>query len=407
MRLGWNPGMKLTVIAGLAFVLLLAAGCSNSGGTGEAGGGTQSPSAKQTASPKPMETADNRGEQGGTPSPGAAEDNKFDYAKIDGFDVIADELRVPWSIAFDGDSIYISERSGSIVQINDGKQTRQKVRLNRPVKEVGEGGFLGLVLAPDFSETKQAYAYHTYEAGGGLQNRIVLLKLTDDEWVEKAALLEGIPGAKYHNGGRLAIGPDGNLYATTGDAQKPELAQQVDSLAGKILRMSLEGNVPADNPFEGSYVYSYGHRNSQGLAWDSDAKLYETEHGPSGRPGGHDELNQIEPGANYGWPDVIGDQRKEGMVLPLYHAGDNAIAPSGAAVDGNHNVVFATLVGETLYRYDTKNGGVPQPVLQGEGRLRDVKIHNGHIYVITNNTDGRGSPEKNDDRLLMLKIPTQ
>jgi len=401
--MGGKKRIKLIAAAGFAAVLLLAAGCSKDG---EETVQTASPppTAEGTASPGPTEKTD-AGSGTETKEPGtAAEGNKFDYGTIDGYDVAAEGLRIPWSIDFDGSTVYVSEREGDIVVIKDGKQSRQKVQLSKAVKAIGEGGFLGLALAPDFAETGKAYAYHTYETKGEIQNRIVLLKQEGDEWKEVSALLEGIPGARYHNGGRLAIGPDGNLYATTGDAQKPELAQNPDSLAGKILRMSLEGNVPADNPFKGSYVYSYGHRNPQGIAWDNDGKLYETEHGPSGNPGGHDELNLITAGANYGWPDIIGDQKKEGMVSPLYHTGEPAIAPSGAAVDGNHQLLFATLLGETLYRYDTVQGGAPQPVLQGEGRLRDVKIHNGHIYVITNNKDGRGSPKKNDDRLLILKI---
>jgi glucose/arabinose dehydrogenase len=192
------------------------------------------------------------------------------------------------------------------------------------------------------------------------------------------------------------------LYITTGDSGKDTLAQDMKSNAGKILRMTLDGKVPADNPFPGSYVYSYGHRNSQGIAWDKQGRMFSSEHGPSGDPGGHDEINLIEKGRSYGWPTLIGDAKMEGMVSPLYHTGDTAIAPSGISLDAEGQLLIATLRGEKLYRYNPANNRL-STILEGEGRLRDVKLHNGSIYVITNNTDGRGEPAANDDRLLILK----
>jgi glucose/arabinose dehydrogenase len=166
--------------------------------------------------------------------------------------------------------------------------------------------------------------------------------------------------------------------------------------------MTLNGHVPEDNPFPGYYVYSYGHRNPQGLVWNSEGILFNTEHGPSGDPGGHDEINKIVAGGNYGWPTIYGDAAQKGMITPIYHTGEEAIAPSGATIDENNRLLIATLVGEALYRYDpaTKNMSI---VFEGEGRLRDVKIKDGLIYVITNNTDGRGMPSPSDDRLLVLK----
>jgi len=391
-----------SIVSGLS-VLVLVAACSNGQGSQAVPTAVHQPTSVVSSSPMP--TDDNRGEASETEPPEAIEyENKFDYDKLAGYEVVAEGLKVPWSIAADGDTFYISERGGSIVKLENGKQIRQQINISKDVKQTGESGFLGLVLSPDFSSNHEAFVYHTYESNGNIVNRIVKLAEKSGQWSEVAVMLEGIPGAKYHDGGRLAIGPDGNLYATTGDAQQPQLAQSKDSLAGKILRMSIEGNIPADNPFEGSYIYSYGHRNPQGLAWDEAGRLFETEHGPSGNPGGHDEINRIEAGNNFGWPAIIGDAEQAGMIAPLYHTGDPAIAPSGAAIDGNGQLLFTTLVGETLYRYDTVNGGAPVPVLQGEGRLRDVLIHNGHIYVITNNTDGRGSPSKTDDRLLVLKF---
>jgi glucose/arabinose dehydrogenase len=304
------------------------------------------------------------------------------------YQVIAKKLQTPWAIDFNGEQIYISERVGTIVKIEGSKFTREQVFLNKAVKPGGEGGFLGFVLAPDFMTTKQAYAYHTYEEAGKTLNRVVILQENADEWQEVRPLLEGIPGSLNHNGGRLAIGPDQNLYITTGDSSKEALAQDLKSLGGKILRMTLDGKIPQDNPFTNSYIYSYGHRNSQGIAWDSQGRLYSSEHGPSGSPGGHDEINLIESGKNYGWPLIIGDEKKEGMVNPLYHTGETAIAPSGISFDADDQLLIAALRGQKIFKYDPKSNKL-NVILENQGRLRDVKIHNGKTYIITNTTDGR------------------
>ncbi|QGQ96363.1 quinoprotein glucose dehydrogenase [Paenibacillus psychroresistens] len=317
------------------------------------------------------------------------------------FEVIAKNLKTPWAINFNGEQIYISERVGTIAKIEGEKLTRQQVKLSKVVKQGGEGGFLGFVLAPDFATTKQAYAYHTYEEAGKILNRVVLIQENPEGWEEVKVYLEGIPGSMNHNGGRLAIGPDHNLYITTGDSTVDVLAQELKSLGGKILRMTLDGKIPQDNPFADSYVYSYGHRNSQGIAWDSQGNMYGSEHGPSGSPGGHDEINRIEPGKNYGWPLIIGDEKKEGLINPLYHTGETAIAPSGVSFTADDQLLMATLRGQKLFSYDPKSNKL-QMILENQGRLRDVKIHNGKTYIITNNTDGRGTPKADDDRLLML-----
>ncbi len=331
--------------------------------------------------------------------------------EVEPFAVLAEKLRAPWAIAFDGETILVSERDGSVVRIAaDGSLTRKPVVVKPGVAASGESGFLGFALAPDFAETKTAFAYHTYEADGRMQNRIVALEEQEEAWVETRELLAGIPGSRIHDGGRLAIGPDGHLYATTGDAGEEAYAQDLGSLAGKILRLKTDGGVPAENPFPGSYVYSYGHRNAQGIAWTAAGVMYASEHGPSGDPGGHDEINAVEPGGNYGWPDVYGDDAKEGMIPPLYHSGEPpAIAPSGIAVDDRGALLVATLRGEALLRFDparpTPAGEALEALTKDYGRLRDVAVRDGYAYVLTNNTDGRGSPAPTDDRLLRFQLP--
>ncbi|HZG58183.1 PQQ-dependent sugar dehydrogenase [Paenibacillus sp.] len=349
-------------------------------------------------------------EPGGAPAPDAhrpADAGDAGTPAAEPYVVLAEKLRAPWAIAFDGETIYVSEREGSVVRVEpDGTATRKPVRLQAGVAASGESGFLGFALAPNFAETKAAYAYHTYEANGAMRNRVVLLEERETEWVELRPLLEGIPGSRIHDGGRIAIGPDGHVYVTTGDAGEEAYAQDRSSLAGKILRLAPDGSVPEDNPFPGSYVYSYGHRNPQGLAWSADGAMYAAEHGPSGRPGGHDEINAIEAGGNYGWPKVYGDENEPGLIAPLYHSGEPpAIAPSGAAMGEDGRLLLATLRGETLFRFDPAALERLEPLLEGEGRLRDVAAKGGFAYVLTNNTDGRGTPGPSDDRLLKVRLP--
>lgn len=318
------------------------------------------------------------------------------------YQVLAEQLKTPWAIDFEGETIYISEREGNIVQIQEGALNRQSVHTEKPVAQIGEGGFLGFVLAPDFKESRRAFAYHSYDQDGSIMNRLVLLEQKGNEWTEAESFIEKIPGSNVHNGGRIAIGPDNHLYVTTGDSGEGELAQNQENLAGKILRLTLDGKIPEDNPTAGSYVYTLGHRNSQGLAWNSEGEFYSSEHGPSGTPGGHDEINEITAGSNYGWPEILGDEQQEGLKTPVYHSGDTAIAPSGIAFDEEDQMYVATLRGQKLYRFQPESTSL-DVVLEDEGRLRDVKVYNGKIYVITNNTDGRGVPSDNDDRLLVLE----
>ncbi|WP_020156648.1 PQQ-dependent sugar dehydrogenase [Caldibacillus debilis] len=312
-------------------------------------------------------------------------------------EVIAKNLRTPWSIEFDGSSFYLSERTGAIVKIAGGKMTRQKLRLEKELSSAAEAGVLGFVLHPEKKDA--AFLYYTYEEGTNRYNRVVELRLEKDEWSEEKVLIDRLPSGPVHHGGRMKNGPDKKLYVTAGDAGQPANAQDLDSLGGKILRMNLDGTIPDDNPFPGSYVYSYGHRNPQGLAWDENGQLYSTEHGQSA----HDEINEIEPGQNYGWPIIQGDETKEGMLPPLFHTGEDTWAPSGIAYkDGM--LYVAQLRGEGVIAFDrTKKTFLK--IVSGVGRVRDVYILDNDLYLITNNTDGRGTPAEEDDKMYKIPLP--
>lgn len=314
------------------------------------------------------------------------------------FEAVADNLVIPWDINKIGDIFYLSERQGSITKVENGQQIRQPVIFEKQVaSSVSEAGFLGFILAPDFAETGRAYGYYTYQNGGQF-NRVVELRLEGNEWRETKVLLDQIPSDTVHHGGRLELGPDGKLYATAGDAAQPELAQNLDSLAGKILRLNLDGSIPEDNPFPSSYVYSYGHRNPQGLAWAEDGTMNATEHGPNAQ----DEINVIKPGKNYGWPEITGENTKQGMETPLFNSGTDTWAPSGMAIYGD-KLYVATLRGNAVREFDLQTIETRE-VVTGLGRIRDVWIEEDVLYFVSNNTDGRGTPLTEDDKLYKMLL---
>lgn len=313
--------------------------------------------------------------------------------------VIANNLETPWSIGKMDNTFYLSERPGNIVKIENGVVERQRVKLEKELALVSEAGLLGFVLAPDFAESNLAYAYYTYEDSSGQFNRIVTIRLKDNVWEEKSLLLDKIPSGTYHHGGRLEIGPDVKLYATAGDASQPSIAQDPKSLGGKIFRINLDGSVPSDNPFPDSYVYSYGHRNPQGITWVSDGMLYASDHGNSA----HDEINKIEAGQNYGWPLIEGLEEQVGMVTPLFTSGDNATwAPSGMDTYGG-KLYVASLRGTAILEFDLVKGE-QREIITGLGRIRDILIEDDFLYFISNNTDGRGNPQENDDKLYRISL---
>ena len=331
-----------------------------------------------------------------------------------GTEVVARKLNIPWSIDWTPDwTALFTERGGDLRIIQDGILLPDPI-FSVDVDDEAEGGLLGIAVDPDFEENHYIYLYQTYESDGATLNKVVRYTLANMTVSEDLVLIDGIPGAPYHDGGRIQFGPDGNLYITTGDAGRPPLAQDLGSLAGKILRLTRDGTIPQDNPFDNSAVWSWGHRNPQGMDWDGSGNLIATEHGPSGELGeAHDEINLILPGANYGWPETVGDESMAGMQDPLLHTGNETWAPSGSEFyDGDMipgwtgKYFVANLRGEHLRMVDLdlSNNGTPshEGLFEGQfGRLRDVQTGpDGFLYLLTSNRDGRGSPVSNDDRII-------
>ncbi len=317
-------------------------------------------------------------------------------------EIVAENLEIPWEIAFlpDGE-LLITERPGRVLKLGAGR----KIIEISGVRHVGEGGLLGLALHPEFSDNKQVYLYLTSSNNGNIVNRVERYKLQGDDLVGREVILEGIDGASNHDGGRIEFGPDGLLYITTGDAQQPSLSQDTSSLNGKILRVTDEGEIPADNPF-GNAVYSYGHRNVQGITWDESGNLWATEHGRSGVLSGLDELNLIEKGKNYGWPDFQGDDKGVGIVSPIIHSGASETWAPGDTETLDNSIFFVGLRGSTLYEAKLDGTSVKSLVKHFEdeyGRLRVVRIGpDGYLYIATSNQDGRGRPKEGDDKLIRI-----
>ncbi len=313
---------------------------------------------------------------------------------------VAEELEIPWEMAFlpDG-SIILTERPGRVRIIDaSGKLQDEPLLTVSDVAAVGEGGLLGLALHPNFTTNGWVYLYYTYQSGGGLANRVVRYTMQGQSLTSQTIIIDGIPGGNIHNGGRIKFGPDGLLYIGTGETGIDTLAQDLNSLAGKILRLKDDGSIPTNNPFPNSAVYSYGHRNPQGLAWDNFGQLWETEHNSSA----FDELNIIEAGRNYGWPEVRGETTAPGMVGPKLHSGNDTWAPSGLSFF-NGSLYFSGLRGQSLFKYDLQTGQLTRYLNGTFGRLRDVVVGPDNLlYLITNNRDGRGIPLPGDDRLIRI-----
>ncbi|MBT2509542.1 PQQ-dependent sugar dehydrogenase [Streptomyces sp. ISL-98] len=383
-----------------AAVLLLAAGCSGAD-EGAPGGGKTS-----TSAPAPT--------GGGTASPsgdasGAGDGKEPPPAKgsVKVVSTLTEDLKSPWGLAPlpDGDLLVSSRDEGTITRIDGESGKKSAVGSVAGVAPAGEGGLMGLAVSPAFATDRMVYAYFTTES----DNRIARMmyderKPAGQQLGAPDTILRGIPKGTIHNGGRIAFGPDKMLYAGTGETGDEELAQDKKSLGGKILRMTPDGEPVHGNPEADSVVYSYGHRNVQGLAWDSEKRLWAAEFGQNT----WDELNLIRPGRNYGWPEVEGEGNKEGFVDPVAVWTTAEASPSGIAY-AEGSIWMAGLRGERLWRIPldgTKTVAEPASFLDEKyGRLRTVVVAGGDkLWLVTSETDTRGTPEPGDDKVLKLEV---
>jgi glucose/arabinose dehydrogenase len=313
-------------------------------------------------------------------------------------ETVATGLKAPWGIAFlnDGSALVTERDTGRILNVKrptgGGPATVVEVQRITEARPGGEGGLMGIAVSPTYERDGWVYIYYT----AADDNRIARLHLGE----APQPILTGIAKAGIHNGGRIAFGPDGMLYAGTGDASNRGEAQDRTSLSGKILRITPEGKPAPGNPFGDSPVYSYGHRNVQGLAWDGSGQLYASEFGQNRL----DELNRIEPGRNYGWPEVEGPGDDPGFVNPVATWSTSDASPSGLAIQGDR-AYLACLRGAKLYRIGL-DGSQPQALLSGQyGRLRAVVVAPDQtLWVLTSNRDSRGTPAASDDRILRLDL---
>ena len=318
--------------------------------------------------------------------------------------IVVTNLQKPWSLDFVGDKIFLTEKIGRIRVIDAGVLVKEPVA-NLKVADVADGGLLGLALHPDFVKNHYLYVFYTYQEGDKLWNKVLRITESNDKLSGAEVILDKIPGAEFDDGGVIKFGPDKKLYIGTGDATDQGAAQDLKSLAGKILRLNYDGSIPLDNPIAGSPVFSYGHRNPQGLTWDNYGNLYETEQGPTK----NDEINLIKPGQNYGWPEQECSGSKEYVdALVCYNPSlepGGIVYYSSGKLDLGNSLIMATLRGTNLYQLTIGNGTITSQkiILDGLGRIRDVNMGpDGYLYILTGNTDGRGFPDKTDDKLLRI-----
>ncbi|MBQ0828016.1 PQQ-dependent sugar dehydrogenase [Streptomyces tagetis] len=377
----------------LAAALLLTAGCSSDGTWPPEGGASASASAPAASAPAPEQTA-----EATPPAKGSVKVLR----------TVATGLNSPWGLAPlpGGGGLLVSSRDeATITRIDESSGAKTELGKVPGVEAAGEGGLLGIALSPDYASDRMVYAYFTSAS----DNRIVRMlydpkKPAGRQLGSPDTVFKGIPKGFVHNGGRIAFGPDKMLYAGTGESGDTGLSQDKESLGGKILRLTPEGEPAPGNPFPDSPVYSLGHRNVQGLAWDDKQRLFASEFGQDT----WDELNAIRPGADYGWPTVEGRAGKAGFQDPVAQWPTDQASPSGIAY-AEGSVWMAGLRGQRLWRIPlkgTEESAPPQAFLEGEyGRLRTVVSAGGDkLWLVTSNTDGRGKPKKGDDRVLELRV---
>ncbi|MGW7364615.1 PQQ-dependent sugar dehydrogenase [Streptomyces sp. NPDC054841] len=388
-----RPGVTAVLAAA---ALLFAAGCSSGDGQERAGGRQGAPSGQVTPSAP-----------GGGTSPAAPPAK----GSVKVTATLTQDLKSPWGLAAlpDGDLLVSSRDEGTITRIAADSGKKTEIGAVPGVAPAGEGGLMGLAVSPSFASDHLVYAYFTTES----DNRIARMlydekKPAGQQLGAPDTVLRGIPKGRIHNGGRIAFGPDKMLYAGTGETGDTGLAQDKESLGGKILRMTPDGEPVHGNPSADSVVYSYGHRNVQGLAWDSEKRLWAAEFGQQT----WDELNLIEPGKNYGWPEVEGKGGRPGFVDPVAQWRTDEASPSGIAY-AKGSIWMAGLRGQRLWRIPlagAEPSADPQSFLEGQyGRLRTVLPVGGAgggsaVWLVTSETDTRGTPEPGDDRILRLEV---
>ncbi len=311
-------------------------------------------------------------------------------------EILVQDLNTPWAIDFlpDGEMIF-TERGGR-VSIFDNGTTKTVGNIN--VTQIGESGMLGIAVDPEFNTNKFIYLYYT-GANGNRISRFIL----DGTLQKEIVLIDRIPNAQFHNGGRLKFGPDGKLYATTGDAANNQSAQDINSLGGKILRINKNGSIPPDNPFK-NYVYAYGLRDPQGITWNTLTKeMYASDHGATR----NDEINIITKGGNYGWPIYQGNESAQGYIKPLVVYTNFTLAPSGIAYY-NSALYVAGLRGSQLRKITLSADGNSvtgeEALFNNLGRIREVVVHDGYMYIATSNRDGRGIPQSGDDKIIKINV---
>jgi glucose/arabinose dehydrogenase len=318
--------------------------------------------------------------------------------------ILAEKLDKPRAIAVSDNRIFVTEKDGLIRVIQDGNLLESPLAAFRPAN-VFDGGLLGIALHPNFSNNHFLYVFLTYEEDGDLWNKIIQITESENKLQDAETIFDKIPGSSFTNGGFIKFGPDEKLYVGTGTvSDASHLPQDLSSLSGKILRLNDDGTIPDDNPFLNSPVYSLGHRNPQGMTWDDKGNLYVAEFGPEK----NDEINIILPGKNYGWPEqeCSGNVNFEDAVLCY----DPSIEPGGILfytgdkLDFEFPFIMASMRSANLYQVDFEEGLSSQKsILSGIGRVRDVvEDDDGSLYVITSNTDGKGFPDRMDDKLLRI-----
>ncbi len=333
-------------------------------------------------------------------------------------EIVVTGLEVPWGLAFlpDGDML-VTERVGRLRLVRGGELVREPVAVMDD-SDTAEGGLLGIALHPEFETNREFFLYRTVHPDrGSPRNRVERWRMNENgvEAAPVGVLLDNIPAATFHNGGRVGIGPDGMLYVGTGDARDPDNAQDPESLAGKLLRIRPDGSIPDDNPIPGSPIYLQGIRNLQAFAWPNDSTLWLADHGPSGELGrrGHDEVSVARAGDNLGWPSIYGCEGSPGLISPSI-TWSNATPPGGAAIytgdaipEWTGSLLIGTLGSSHLQRVVLDSS---QSVAQHDvyfrhilGRIRDVVMGpDGHVYITTSNCDGRGSCPNDGDRIMRI-----